>query len=475
MKNKIKKLISFAALIIAFALPHERFSAAQKIVAPEAETKITAFVNVNVVPMDDERVLTNQTVIVRGGRIAEIGAAKKIKIPTDAVHIDGRGKFLMPGLVDMHAHLPNGSGTIDDAAGQQLRLFLLNGVTTVRNMLGNPGHLVLRDKINRGELIAPTIFTAGAPLLGSNVPSPEAAVRVVAAQKNAGYDLIKIHENLSLETYAAIVAEAYKNGIPFAGHATATVGLERVLKARQTSIEHLDGYIQFIVADNAPVKPTASQIQTGEVLNYVDEKKIPAAVKATKDANVWNTPTLALFQVIAGNDKTEDLLKLPEMRYVPQRARDFFVKQKQGITDVSAADGEKFTRLRYRLTRELQKSGAKLLIGSDPGQFFLIAGFATHKELQSFARAGLTPYQALAAATKNPAEYLSTFMKAPNDFGTIEVGKRADLLLLDANPLQSISNAQKIAGVMTRGHWISKDEILKTLEDIAARNKTQTQ
>lgn len=475
MKNKFKKLTWLVILIFAFALSHERFSAAQEIVAPGADIKITAFVNVNIIPMDKERVLTNQTVIVRAGRIAEIGAAKKIKIPAEALQIDGRGKFLMPGLVDMHAHLPNGEGTLDDAAGQQLQLFLMNGVTTVRNMLGNPGHLVLRDKINRGELIAPTIFTAGAPLHGGNVPSPEVAVKVVAAQKSAGYDLIKIHENLSPETYAAIVAEANKNGFPFAGHATATLGLERALKSRMTSIEHLDGYIQFIIAGNAPLKPTASQIQTGEILNYVDEKKVPAIVKATKDANVWNTPTLALFQIIAAGDKIEDLLNLPEMRYVPQAARDYFVKQKLGITGISATEGEKFTQLRYRLTRELQKGAAKLLIGSDPGQFFLVAGFATHKELQSFVDAGLSPYQALAAATKNPAEYLSEFMKVPNDFGTIEVGKRADLLLIDANPLRSIANTRQIAGVMTRGRWISKGEIQKTLEDIAARNKTQKQ
>ncbi len=156
---------------------------------------------------------------------------------------------------------------------------------------------------------------------------------------------------------------------------------------------------------------------------------------------------------------------------MPQSARDYFAKQKKGITDISAADGEKFTRLRYRLTRELQKGVAKLLVGSDPGQFFLIAGFATHKELQSFVDAGLTPFQALEAATKNPAEYLSTFMNVPKDFGTIQTGNRADLLLLDANPLQYVANTRKIAGVMTKGIWIPNDEIQKTLETIAAKQQ----
>lgn len=436
--------------------------------------KTTVFVNVSVVPMDSERVLENQTVIVRDGRISEVGAANVIKVPADAEKVDGRGKFLIPGLADMHAHLQTGAGTLDDAAGQQLQLFLMNGVTTVRNMIGKPEHLALRDKINSGALIGPRIFTAGAPMIVNFIPTPEAAVKAVTDQKNAGYDLIKVHEGISPETYAAIVETANKVGIPFAGHVTATVGLQRALDAHQTSIEHLDGYIQFIIADNSPVKPTGSQVQLGEVLNYVDEKKIPAAINATKDANVWNTPTLALFEIIVSPAKTEDLLKLPELQYVPQRARDSFAKQKQGTEGIPADEGEKYTQLRFRLVREMEKSGAKLLIGSDPGQMFLVAGFGTHKELESFVRAGLTPFQALEAATKNPAEYLSTFMKIPNDFGTIKAGNRADLLLLDANPLDSISNTEKIAGVMTRGRWISKNEIQKTLSAIADRQRAPT-
>lgn len=482
-KIRQKSFCFRAALLIALIIPALINTAAQFPLQSAAEKKnaspqtiltslqITAFINVNLVPMGSDRILKNQTVIVRNGRIAEIGASKKIKIPADALRIDGRGKFLMPGLVDMHAHLPNGAGTLDDAAGQQLQLFLMNGVTTVRNMLGNAGHLALRDRINRGKLVAPTIFTAGAPLLGSNIPSPEAAVRVVTAQKNAGYDLIKVHENLSPETYRSIIETADKVGIPVAGHVTATVGLDLALKSSQTSIEHLDSYIQFIIADDSPVKPTGSQIQTGEVLNHVDDRKLFAVIRATKDANVWNTPTLALFEIIASGKKIEDLLNLPEMRYASPAARSYFVKQKQETTGISQQNGEKFTQLRHRITRELQKAGAKLVAGSDPGQFFLVAGFATHMEIESLSRAGLSPYRALEAATKNPAEYLSKFMNVPNDFGTIRTGNRADLLLLDANPLRKVANTRKIAGVMTKGNWISKEEIQRTLETIADKNE----
>jgi imidazolonepropionase-like amidohydrolase len=455
-------VILLAVFVVALVINNKSLAQMPNKVEAQQQTnnKTIAFLNVNVVPMDAERVLENQTVVVRDGRIAEIGAANKVKIPKDAVQIDGRGKFLMPGLADMHAHLQTGAGTLDDAAGQQLQLFLMNGVTTVRNI------------INRGELVAPTIFTAGAPMIVNRISTPEAAIKDVTEQKNAGYDLIKVHEGLSPEIYAAIVETANKVAIPFAGHVTATVGLERALKARQTSIEHLDGYIQFVIADDSPAKPTGSQVQIGEVLNYVDEKKIPLAIKATKDANVWNCPTLALFQIIVSPEKAEDLLKLPELKYVPQKARDAFAKQKQPTADIPAAEGEKYTQLRFRFVREMQKAGAKLLVGSDPGQLFLVAGFGTHKELESFVQAGLTPFQALEAATKNPAEYLATFMKIPNDFGVVKVGNKADLLLLEANPLQSIANIEKIAGVMTRGRWISKEEINKTLQSIAAKQES---
>jgi imidazolonepropionase-like amidohydrolase len=298
-------VILLAVFVVALVINNKSLAQMPNKVEAQQQTnnKTIAFLNVNVVPMDAERVLENQTVVVRDGRIAEIGAANKVKIPKDAVQIDGRGKFLMPGLADMHAHLQTGAGTLDDAAGQQLQLFLMNGVTTVRNMIGKPEHLILRDKINRGELVAPTIFTAGAPMIVNRISTPEAAIKDVTEQKNAGYDLIKVHEGLSPEIYAAIVETANKVAIPFAGHVTATVGLERALKARQTSIEHLDGYIQFVIADDSPAKPTGSQVQIGEVLNYVDEKKIPLAIKATKDANVWNCPTLALFQIIVSPEK----------------------------------------------------------------------------------------------------------------------------------------------------------------------------
>ena len=325
----------------------------------------------------------------------------------------------------------------------------------------------------KGELTGPTIYTAGPPLLGNTVPTPEVAERVVVEQKKAGYDLLKVHEGLSPETYAAIVATAKRVGIPFAGHVTATVGLKRALEAQQTSIEHLDGYLQAMVADDSPVKPGPSQVVLGPVLDHIDESKIPALAAATRKAGVWNDPTLTLFKLIVSEDKPEDLLKWPEMQYVPAKMRNAFAKQKQSTADhpAPASERQHYIALRNKMLMALHDAGAKLLIGPDSPQFFLVPGFATHRELQSFVDAGLTPYEAIEAATQNPGEYIAEIMKTPRDFGTMEPGMRADLLLLDANPLESVANLSKRAGVMVRGRWLPQSELSKMLENIAGITK----
>ena len=435
--------------------------------------RVIAFVNVNVVPFDRERTLEGQTVIVVDGRIAQIVPADKTKVPAGALEIDGRGKYLMPGLADMHAHLYPGTGQADDLASQQLQLFLANGVTTIRNMIGKPEHLALRERVVKGELPGPSIYTAGPPLLGNNVPTPEAAEQAVVEQKKVGYDLLKVHEGLSPETYAAIVATAKRVGIPFAGHVTATVGLKRALDAQQTSIEHLDGYLQALVADDSPVKPTPSQVVLGPVLQHIDESKLSALAQATRKANVYNDPTLTLFKLVVSDAKPEDLLKWPEMQYVPAKMREAFAKQKQSTMGdpAPANERQRYIDLRNKVLMALHAAGAKLLIGPDSPQFFLVPGFGTHRELQSFVEAGLSPYAAIEAATRNPAEYFAEVTKTSREFGTVEVGLRADLLLLDANPLQSVGNLSKRAGVMVRGRWLPETELRKMLENVAKLNQ----
>jgi imidazolonepropionase-like amidohydrolase len=244
---------------------------------------VTAFVDVAVIPMDRERTLPGQTVLVRGDRIVEIGPLARVKLPDGAVRVDGRGKFLIPGLAEMHAHIPGGEAS-DAVVERTLFLYVAGGITTVRGMLGHPRHLELRARVAREELLGPTIYAAGPSLNGNSVPSHAAAAKAVVEQKAAGYDLLKIHPGVTREVFDTLVATAKRVGIPFAGHVPVDVGITRAIEARYATIEHLDGYIEGMLREGS--RPTAEQsaffgINLGEQL---DDAKLPGLVEATRRA-----------------------------------------------------------------------------------------------------------------------------------------------------------------------------------------------
>lgn len=416
-----------------------------------------AFVDVAVVPMDRERVLERQTVVVRDGRIAEIGPAGKVKVPKGAQTIDGRGKFLMPGLAEMHGHLPHPAQG-EELSRQFLRLFVANGVTTVRGMFGFPHHPELRGRIASGELFGPTLYVASPALSGQSVQSAGQARELVRQYKKEGFDLLKVHEGLSLEAYDAIAAEARAAGIPIGGHLPASVSLAHALAARQSSIEHLDGYVEALEADDSPLKGADPATRAQQLHNHLDERKIPALAAATREAGVWNSPTMKLWQAIYGPETVESLRRRPELRYVPAQMVEQWAKQKAGILQQVGPDpapARRMLEVRDRVLKALAGAGARLLLGSDAPQLFSVPGFSIHREMEAMAAAGLTPYQILEAGTRNPAVYLG----APSEFGTVEVGRRADLILVDANPLADVRNAAKRSGVMLRGRWYPQSEL----------------
>src|SRR5687767_4142104 len=251
-----------------------------------AHCQTTAFIGVNVIPMDRERVLTDQTVVVRNGVIAEMGDAKKVQVPKEAVRVDGSGKYLIPGLVDMHTHLLSDSDEYPDSiAADELRVMVANGVTTVRFMIGTPELLALRARSAKGEIIAPTIFVASPHLTGREqgnnfvVKTPEEAREAVRKSKAAGYDFIKITTFVPAAIYEAAIDEAAKQKIRVVGHADAqTVTAARAWKAGQ-QIEHLDGYIEQLLREDAPMKVAISDfniynVDNWKALDYIDETKI---------------------------------------------------------------------------------------------------------------------------------------------------------------------------------------------------------
>ena len=268
-----------------------------------------AIEDVSVIPMDRERVLTEQTVLVRDGRIAAIAAAASTSVPPGATRIDGRGRFLIPALAEMHAHIPGGGAVAE--AERVLFMYVANGIGTIRSMLGDPGHLQLIESARRGEIVATTMYLSGPSLNGQTAPTPDAATARVIEQKNAGYDLLKIHPGVPRGGFDALAAAAGRQNIRFAGHVPADVGLARALEAKYWTIDHLDGYVEALARRGAP----AGQLFGINLTGHVDETRIPALVEQTRAAGTWIVPTQILLENWYGPDDPETMRGWPEMRY----------------------------------------------------------------------------------------------------------------------------------------------------------------
>lgn len=405
----------------------------------------TAFVGVNVIPMDEERVLEDQTVIVSAGRITALGPSAEVPLPDGAQIIDGAGRFLIPGLAEMHGHLPGAGGEAEDI----LFLYVARGVTTVRGMLGRDDQFALRDRINAGEIAGPFLYLAAPGISGGNTSDAADAKAKVARYKDEGWDLLKVHEGLSVAAYDAMAAEAKKHGIHFAGHVPNDVGLQRAFNQGQRTIDHLDNYLGFIGADDAPV--------TQEMLD--------GAVAATLEAEAGVVPTMALWEHFVG--EPGDVTEWDELRYESPQTRAAWATRIASARTEAAQNPQAAALMianRRKLLKALSDGGAEILLGSDAPQFYSVPGFSIHREMAVMAASGMTPYQILRSGTAAAGIYFA----GADNFGTISVGARADLVLLDANPLDNIANAGAIAGVMAHGRWIDAAAIaerLKAIED----------
>ncbi len=428
-----------------------------------AAAGVLAFVDVNVVPMDRERVLAHQTVLVRDGRIVAIGP--RVPVPAGARRVEGAGRYLAPGLVDMHAHFERGTEDLHDAAGRQLAMYLAYGFTTVRGLGGAPTALALRDRVRAGQVLGPDLVVASPSVNGRSAHTPAEAVQRVEAAKRAGYDLIKTHGMFDgRATYDSMAAAAARVGLPLVGHVTPEYGLAHAMAAHQ-QVEHLDGYIAAVVADGTTMPEETQVIVDPAVLARVEPAKLRALARETARLGIWNGPTLALFETIVSDAPPESLAAGAAMRYVPKSVLATYAAQKTEASAGMPADGRRrFVALRREMVRALHDAGAKLLVGSDSPQFFMIPGDAALLEAEAFVAAGLTPYAALEAATRNPAEYLGRL----GEQGTVAVGKRADLVLLDANPLADVRNLRRLSGVAVGGRWLDAARLAALREEVAA-------
>ncbi|HEX6893067.1 MAG TPA: amidohydrolase family protein [Chryseolinea sp.] len=420
--------------------------------------------SVNVIPMEKEEVLPNQTVVIKDGKIAAIGS--NVKYGKSALVIDGSGKYLIPGLAEMHAHVP----PIDDLTPMKevLLLFAANGITTIRGMLGHPKHLELRTMIQNGQVLGPKLYTTGPSFNGFAVKTPETGASMVRSQKQAGYDFLKLHPGLTKENFASIATTAKEVGIPFVGHVSFGVGVWRAIDAGYSSIDHLDGFIEGMVPGIENMVEQQAGLFGMFVADRADTTMIPKLMNGLKSKNIWVVPTQSLAERWFSPDFTaEDFTSDPESKYIKQETVNNWIEAKKNVLANPAYNASKskdYIALRRRLIKACQQYGVGLLLGCDAPQVFNVPGSSTHYELEYLVRSGLTPYEALRTGTVNVATYL----KLPNT-GMIKRGYTADLVLIDGNPLQDIKQTRKVRGVMLNGKWLSREYIDAGLKPLANR------
>lgn len=438
--------------------------------SPPSEPYRIAFVHASVIPMDEERILRDQTVIVADGTIVEIGPAASMTVPEGALVVDATGQYLVPAYCDMHVHLlgeawnmmlpPEHQSASEDLPWDSFLFpYVANGVTTVQDLFSPPEHLVLRERIARGEVIGPRLVLARMidgpkawpPPLGVWVANPEEAREAVRRAKKDGYDKIKVYSFLDKESYDAIVATANELGMDVIGHIPMSVSLEYILNAGQTLIAHSEEVAKHTRGDYS-------------------KDRIEELAGMIANRGTWMMPTLVTTEsILEVFDDPRGLVSRPEAAYyrhpMEQGVWSFVLEKlyKQIPVEGQKSIRDAYDHFQKQLTLALHEKGGKLMAGSDTVLPGLVPGFALHRELRELVDAGLTPYEALRTSTTTPFEYLGESDEA----GTIEVGKRSDLVLLHENPIEDIANASRISGVLMHGRWIGAEEIRTRMEDIA--------
>ncbi len=430
-----------ACLVVAGVLASDRPAP-----GPPSAAGATAFVNVTLVAVESGTLVPGQTVVVEGGRIRWVGPAREARIPAGATRIDGTGRFLAPGLADMHAH-------VDPDA---MVLYLASGITTVRELNGDSTRLRLRDDLAAGRQAGPTLIVSGPLMAGqpqryrhlqvTGVPQAEQEVARLARE---GYDLVKVYDGLGLEVYQAIVRTAKTAGLPVTGHIPRAVGLDSALAARQ-DIEH------------------AATILDAAGGHSADTLQLDAALDRVAAANVWVTPTLAAFEALTLTGSPEVWARFdgPDLALVDRDTRSWWRSLRRGDSAPGASPrNRQHWAMLQRVVRGLADRQVRMLAGTDTPNPLMVPGTSLHEELRVLEQAGVSRRAVLAMATMRAAEYLGT----PEEFGSIRPGARADLLLLAANPLENLAALRTPEGVMARGRWMPRAELAGLVAEVARR------
>lgn len=448
---KLKHPLFFLTMLMAFLL-----SCTSTQIEQLSGEGATVFTNVSVLPMTSDQILNNQTVVVRAGKIERITSSDSVIVGEGATVIDGSNKFLMPGISEMHAHIPVAQEGNDSLVRETLLLYLSGGITVIRGMLGNPYHLELRQAVANGDILGPRIFTSSPSMNGNSVTSIQEAIDKTTQYQKEGYDFLKIHPGIQLDVFTQLVKTAGEVGIPFSGHVPVDVGIDRAIEFKYASIDHLDGYIDGLIPDTETFDPAAGGLFGIEFTQKADESLIPGIVRRTKEAGVWIVPTQVLLVRWTDTTTGTELVNEEGTQYLPPRLRFQWRQVKDNILESNKENPDRnarFIDLREALLREMEKQGVELLLGSDAPQVGNVPGFSIHHEIGSMMDAGVSNYTILDSGTANPAR----FFDQEGTFGTLVEGADADIILLSDNPLENPRVIREHLGVMVQGKWLSRD------------------
>ena len=431
----------------------------------------TLISDVTIVDVEKGTLVQGQNVVIDSGRIQKIISKIDNTKAYDTV-ISGKGKYLMPGLAEMHAHIPQPPNASEELIDETLFLYLSNGITTIRGMLGHPAHLDLRSKSEAKKILAPRIYTSSPSLNGNTIQTVEEAEAKVTAYKEAGYDFLKIHPGIKKEVFDAAVAKAKALDIPFAGHVPVEVGVRHALESGYVSIDHVDGFLEGLVPESANVNPNENGFFGYNFTPLADSTNIDGLVNLSKEHEVWIVPTQSLYERWFAPTPVDEVLSEPEMQYMAKSTLENWKSVRERYTgdgSFDQAQWQKFNEIRRELIAKLTREGQGVLLGSDAPQVFNVPGFSIHHEIDGMQGAGLSNLEILKSGTINPA----LFFDALDEFGLVKEGLSADLILLNENPLEDLDALKNLFGVMVKGQWLSKVDIDTRLKTIAEANASK--
>lgn len=453
--------------------------------AQELPAGVLALTHVTVIDMTGAPSKRDMTVVIRGHRITAIAPSRQMRIPRDASVINAAGKFLIPGLWDMHVHFTE--------IKRSFPLFIANGVTGVRNMGGDLEDLLRwRAQVASGKILGPRVVTCG-PILDGPQPAAHGPTIVVGTPaegrqtvdmlKQRGADCVKVYDRLSRDVYFAIVDEGKKQGLPVVGHVPLSLTSVEASNAGEKSFEHLGSILESTSTIETELHQLEAEPVTapsdfprriaarGErMLNTYDEQKAKQVFATFVRNQTWQVPTLEFKWAQTFID---DLTRKGDahLKYIPEAEQQWWSPQKNFFARYRTPEYIVFKKRLFQKELELvgamHRAGVPFMTGTDLSGAYVFAGFSLHHELELFVQAGFTPMEALQAATRNPAIFLGVLSSQ----GTVERGKIANLVLLEANPLENIRNTQRIDAVVVEGRYLPKEALQKMLAEAEANAK----